>query len=154
MIIRPLSDREKAPYDLLMLADPSKSAVDDYVQRGICHVAVVQGEFVGVYVLLKTRPHTMELVNVAVKKELQGQGIGKQLVCDAIREAAKFGVKTLEVGTGNSSLSQLALYQKCGFRISGIDHDFFKNHYTEEIFENGIECIDMVRLSINLISKE
>lgn len=42
---------------------------------------------------------------------------------------------------------KLALYQKCGFRMTGIDKDFFVRHYEEAIFENGIQVVDMVRLS-------
>jgi ribosomal protein S18 acetylase RimI-like enzyme len=57
---------------------------------------------------------------------------------------------TLEVGTGNSSIGQLALYQKCGFRITGIDYNYFIRHYDEPIFENGIPCRDMIRLAIDL----
>ena len=37
--------------------------------------------------------------------------------------------------------------QKCGFRITGIDIDFFIRCYQEEIFENGIQCRDMIRLT-------
>ena len=64
--------------------------------------------------------------------------------------ARKEKAKVLEVGTGNSSISQLALYQKCGFRIVSIDRDFFKKSYREKIVENEIECTDMIRLSMDL----
>lgn len=56
----------------------------------------------------------------------------------------------LEVGTGNAGISQLALYQKCGFTIIEIDFDFFRKNYTESIFENGIEYRHMVRLGMDL----
>ncbi len=102
------------------------------------------------YVLINTRPHTIELVNIAVKEEKQGMGIGRFMILDAIERTKFLGVKTLEVGTGNSSLGQLVLYQKLGFRIVGIDRDFFIKYYKEEIIENGIICIDMIRLSIDL----
>lgn len=68
----------------------------------------------------------------------------------AIQEAKHLGFKTLEIGTGNSSIGQLALYQKCGFRITGIDRDFFIRHYSEEIYENGMQVMDMIRLSQDL----
>ncbi|WP_298614537.1 hypothetical protein [uncultured Odoribacter sp.] len=60
------------------------------------------------------------------------------------------GAQMLEVGTGNAGIGQLALYQKCGFTIIEIDFDFFRKNYTESIFENGIECRHMVRLSMDL----
>lgn len=145
-----LEDITEIPYDLLLLADPSRNAIDDYIQRGISYACKKNGEIVGIYVLIKTRPNTMELVNIAVKESMQGKGIGKKLVSHAIQTAKKQGMKILEIGTGNSSLGQLSLYQKCGFRIVGIDKDFFVKHYEEEIIENGIVCRDMVRLSMDL----
>lgn len=150
MEIRALHTGEQAPTELLLLADPSPKLVEDYVARGQCFVAEADQQVVGVYVLLPTRPETAELVNIAVDEEFQGQGIGKQLVNHAIQEAKRLGFKTLAIGTGNSSIGQLALYQKCGFRITGIDKDFFIRHYSEEIYENGMQVVDMIRLSQDL----
>ncbi|WP_179955631.1 GNAT family N-acetyltransferase [Paenibacillus baekrokdamisoli] len=135
---------------LLLLADPSPLLVEEYLRRGECFIAEVDTVIVGVYVLLPTRPETVELVNIAVHEGQHGKGIGKQLTNHAIETARLQGYKTIEVGTGNSSIGQLALYQKCGFRITGIDRDFFIRHYTEDIYENGIQCVDMIRLSQDL----
>ncbi|MBS4538911.1 GNAT family N-acetyltransferase [Clostridium sp. D2Q-11] len=150
ILIRELEKDEKAPHDLLLLADPSRKIVEDYIKRGKCYLAIKEKDIVGVYVLIYTRPHTMELVNIAVNENYQGKGIGKTIVLDAIERVRQLGMKTLEIGTGNSSLGQLGLYQKCGFRIVGIDRDFFIRNYEEEIYENGIQCTDMIRLSIDL----
>ncbi|NPC94684.1 GNAT family N-acetyltransferase [Bacillus sp. WMMC1349] len=154
MNIRKLDQDEKPPISLLLLADPSESLVEKYVQRGECFVAEHDQKIIGVYVLLPTRPETVELVNLAVSETMQNQGIGKQLILHAIQVAKSRGYKTLEVGTGNSSIGQLALYQKCGFRITGVDQNFFIRHYNEEIFENGIQCRDMIRLSQDLFAKK
>jgi ribosomal protein S18 acetylase RimI-like enzyme len=150
MVIRPLSNNESPPMPLLLLADPSEQLVLDYIRRGQCFVAETEGNIVGVYVLLPTRPKTAEIVNIAVAPEHQGKGIGKQLVQHAIETTKQQGYQTIEIGTGNSSIGQLALYQKCGFRITGIDKDFFVRHYTEPILENGIPCRDMIRLAQDL----
>lgn len=147
MEIRKLAVQEQPPMDLLLLADPSVRLVRDYLQRGQCYVAILENSIVGVYVLIPTRPDTIELVNVAVDEAHHGKGIGKKLVLHSIDVAKSLGYKTIEVGTGNSSVGQLALYQKCGFRMNWIDRDFFLRHYEEEIYENGIQVVDMVRLS-------
>jgi ribosomal protein S18 acetylase RimI-like enzyme len=149
MIIRKLNLGERPPMGLLLLADPSQQLVEEYIKRGQCFIAE-EDYSIGVYVLLPTRPETVELVNVAVAEKLHGKGIGRQLVNHAIQNARSQGFKTIEIGTGNSGMAQLALYQKCGFRITGIDRDFFVRHYTEEIFENGIQCRDMIRLTQDL----
>jgi ribosomal protein S18 acetylase RimI-like enzyme len=136
--------------DLLLLADPSKRLVEDYIHRGHCYIGEVDSAVIGVYVLLPTRPDTVELVNVAVAEERHGQGFGKQLVNHAVRQAKELGFATIEVGTGSTGVAQLALYQKCGFRMTAIDRDFFVRHYEEEIYENGMRLRDMVRLSQDL----
>lgn len=150
MQIRRLNDNEQPPMDLLVTADPSHKLVKEYVNRGECYVLDIKNEIIGVYVLLPTRPETVELVNIAVKEDRQGEGIGKRLIGDAINRSKEKGYKTIEIGTGNSSVGQLALYQKCGFRIIGVDIDFFIRHYEEDIFENGIWCRDMIRLAQDL----
>lgn len=151
LVIEKLREKEVPPYHLLNLADPSDKAVKDYLERGECYIACnTNKDVIGVYVLLRTRPFTIELVNVAVDEEYQGNGYGKKLVQHAIDEARSRGFDTLEVGTGNSGTNQLAMYQKAGFTITSIDFDFFRKHYTEPIWENGIECRHMIRMSIDL----
>ena len=150
MNIRRLHPEHEPPLDLLLTADPSEKLVNDYLKRGQCYTAEIDRRIAGVYVLLPTRPETAELVNIAVKEDLQGKGIGRQLVMHAIETAKAQGFKTIEIGTGNSSIGQLALYQKCGFRITGIDRNFFLRHCEKPIYENGMRCIDMIRLSLDL----
>jgi ribosomal protein S18 acetylase RimI-like enzyme len=141
---------EEYPMSLLLLADPSEKLVKEYLKRGQCYIFEKDDKTIGVYVLLPTRPETVELVNIAVAEHYQTNGIGKALVLDAIEKAKHHGYKIIEVGTGNSSIGQLAMYQKCGFRITGVDRDFFTIHYEEEIVENGIVCVDMIRLTKQL----
>ncbi|MDM5303287.1 GNAT family N-acetyltransferase [Bacillus subtilis] len=150
LTIQKAKNYDHALYELLLLADPSKEIVDEYLNRGECYTAYISGKLAGVYVMITTRPQTVEIVNIAVKQSMQKQGIGKQLIRDAIEKAKHMGAKVIEIGTGNSSIHQLSLYQKCGFRLQAIDHDFFIRHYDEEIFENGIQCRDMVRLYLDL----
>lgn len=145
--IRQLSNHENPPMELLLAADPSQKIVDEYLKRGRCFIAESSNQRIGVYVLLPTRPQTIEIVNLAVEARHQGNGTGKRLLRHAIQTAQAMSYTTIEIGTGNSSIGQLALYQKCGFRIVGVDLNFFLRHYEEEIVENGIRCTDMIRLS-------
>ncbi|MCM2981490.1 N-acetyltransferase [Niallia circulans] len=146
MKIRKLREGETPPFDLLLLADPSEHLIREYLKKGICYIAEDRDQTIGVYVLLPMEEETIELINLAVGESYQGIGLGKRLVMHAIEEARKLGYNRIEVGTGNSSISQLALYQKCGFRIDRIEKDFFLQHYEEEIYENGIQCMDMIKL--------
>lgn len=146
-----LGKDNKIPYHLLLLADPSKELIDKYLKTGECYVAKNNdNEIVGEYVLVKISNEVWEIKNIAVDPKFQGQGYGKALILDATERARKSGAHEIEIGTGNSSLKQLSLYQKCGFRIVGVDKDFFVKNYSEPILENEILCRDMVRLAIKL----
>ncbi|EOO70247.1 GNAT family N-acetyltransferase (plasmid) [Bacillus mycoides] len=137
----------KDEMELLLLADPSSEVVNGYLKQGDCFVLKKDTITVGIMILIPTRPETIEIINIAVSEKEQGKGYGKYLLGFAIDYAKKEKYKTIEIGTGNSSLMQLGLYQKCGFRITNVDRDFFLRNYEEEIYENGIQCIDMIRLT-------
>lgn len=147
--IQQLKNKNETPWDLLLLADPSKKMVLKYFDKGEIYVVLKDNKIIGEYILLKISDDIIELKNIAVDEKYQGQGIGKQLALDAICRAKMAKVKRIEVGTGNSSLQQLAFYKKCGFKVVGIDKGFFTRNYKEEIIENGIKCIDMIRLAID-----
>ncbi|WLR58597.1 GNAT family N-acetyltransferase [Guptibacillus hwajinpoensis] len=138
------------PYDLLLDADPSLDYIERYLKVGSCYVAVEEQEVIGVYVLVEKEEEIMEIMNIAVREDRRGKGIGKKLIHDAIQRSEALGATNIEIGTGNSSLDQLALYQKCHFRITDIIEGFFDS-YPETIIENGITCRDMIRLSYSKI---
>jgi N-acetylglutamate synthase-like GNAT family acetyltransferase len=134
--------------DLLLMADPDENAVKKYLKDSLVLVALEKASIAGVAIIVFGNDQ-VELKNIAVKEVYQGKGIAKLLISEAKRAAKNSGATSLIVCTGNSSLSQLALYQKCGFRMQSIHSDFFLS-YPEPIFENGIQCLDMVALSTEL----
>lgn len=146
MEIRLLGRDEALPMQLLLEADPSKELVVEYCAGGLVYAAELAGDIAGVYVLLPLTELAVEVKNIAVAESARGQGYGKKLLRHALAEAERLGFSKVEIGTGNSSLDQLALYQKCGFRVDSIDRDFFTRNYPEPIIENGIVCRDMIRL--------
>ncbi|WP_407271983.1 GNAT family N-acetyltransferase [Radiobacillus sp. PE A8.2] len=145
MRIVQLGEGDEIPYELLFSADPSKAMINRYLEKGTCFMAVEATKVIGTFILLKSSENTAEIMNIAVSADFQNQGIGKRLIEHAKLQAKQWGCRHIEIGTGNSSIGQLALYQKCGFRITGVDHDFFIRNYDEPIIENGIACRDMIR---------
>lgn len=148
--IRELADGQTIPFDLLLLADPSREMIDRYIHRSSILVAYVSEEPVAVYVLYKTSEDTVEIKNIAVVTHLQGKGIGKYLIQHSIEKATQDGFRYITIGTGNSSLEQLYLYQKAGFDIFSLKENFFTSQYPEPIYENGIQCKHMIMLRKNL----
>ncbi|MGK7378935.1 GNAT family N-acetyltransferase [Planococcus sp. 1R117A] len=150
MNIRQLEKDEDLPIELLLEADPSEKLVREYVSKGISFIAEKDFRLIGIYVLLPISNTKVEIKNIAVAVSERGKGCGKKLVLHALKEAERLGFEVVEIGTGNSSFDQLALYQKCGFRMTSIDRGFFTRHYLEPIVENGILCQDMVRLEYKI----
>jgi len=140
----------EVPMELLLLADPSEHLIREYLQNATVFTAKRNSEVVGALVMVSTRPRTMEIMNVSVYEAYQNQGIGKQLLLSAIEHARNSMVKTVEIGTGNPGVVQMLLYQKCGFRIVGVEPDYFRKLHKERIMENGIECRDMIRMRLEL----
>lgn len=140
-----------AHWELLLDADPAKKIVKDYTSRGTCFELNQNGELAGVIVLLATRPETVEIMNLAVAKKFRGQKLAQKMIAEALNWSKQAGFRRVEIGTGSTGVAQLYLYQKCGFRMTHIEQDFFVRHYEEAIIKNGLVLKDMVRLAQDLV---
>jgi ribosomal protein S18 acetylase RimI-like enzyme len=150
LIFRELKEQEEYPYNLLLLADPSKAIIDDYLKLPQIFIAAQNEHIIGTIVLQSLVNGATEIKNVAVLPELQGQGIGTYLIENAIQIARQMNCNTIQIGTANSSIGQFYLYQKLGFEISVIRENFFIDYYTEKIYENGIQAKHMILLTKKL----
>jgi len=146
--IRALEDGEIYPFDLLQLADPDQAVLESYLFDSEIFVLEETSTLLGVLVLKKLGTNVFEIMNIAIEEKQQGKGWGKVLLNFGIEEAKKRKAKCLWIATGNSSIGQLALYQKIGFEMAEIRWDHFVHNYAEPIWENGIQCKHMVRLKM------
>ena len=150
IVFSKLDDENLIPFDLLLLADPSKALIEEYLIRSEVFIASVNGEIIGVIVLFPLSAETAEIKNVAVKEAYQRRGLGSLLIENVVNFAITKGHKTICIGTANTSIGQLYLYQKLGFEITGIKRNFFTENYLDSIFENGIQAKHMLVLSKQL----
>jgi aminoglycoside 6'-N-acetyltransferase I len=144
--IRQLRAYESIPMDLLLLADPSEEMIRKYLISSEVYVADLEEKQIGVIALFPMSEGKLEIKNLAVKTEYQGKGKGTYMIGWATDYASRKGYKELYIGTANSSLEQLKLYQKLGFEVSSIKRNFFIIHYDEPIFENGIQAKHLIML--------
>lgn len=93
--------------------------------------------------------NNIELFNISVSPEMQGQGVGKDLLQFVIESVQQHGINRIELGTGTFGY-QLAFYQRLGFRVDSIIKNFFIDNYDEPIYELGIQHKDMLRLVLVL----
>lgn len=150
LLIRELAKHEDIPYDLLLLADPSREIIESYLKNANIYIAQLQDKILGVYVLVPIDSKIIEIKNIAVDSNFHGQGLGKLLLQDASNNAIEKGFKSISIGTANSSIGQLYLYQQQGFEITNIKKNFFLENYKDPIYENGLQCKHMIILSKQL----
>ena len=129
---------------ILRLAEASESAL----RWSLAHLSDTayrmddDDELVGA-ATLRLRKEPCEIVELAIVAGRQGQGLGKRFIDRLIEEARAAGRTQIFVGTANSSIDNIAFYQKCGFRMDHIRKDYFW-YLREPAFENGIRMRDLL----------
>ncbi|HEV2107444.1 MAG TPA: GNAT family N-acetyltransferase [Thermomicrobiales bacterium] len=147
-VVEPGPERERY-LPLLLLADASETQVRSYLQTGDLYVlADALGAPLGLVLVLSQAEGTAELKAVAVALDHQGQGVGQRLLGLVLAALQASGVRRVIVGTGNSSIGQIAFYQKAGFRLWRIERDVFtpERGYPPDLEEHGIRLRDLVWL--------
>lgn len=135
---------------LLLLAEPSEPSLRwslgqmaDAVYR-----ADLGGEPVGA-ATVRWRGEAPEILELAVAAGQQGRGLGRRIVAWLADEARRRGKARLLVGTANSSLGNIAFYQKCGMRMDSVRPDYFW-YEQQPVFENGIQKRDLLLFRLDL----
>ena len=144
---------DEVPYELLFLADEDDNQILKYINTATFWGYFKENEIIGVVGVVSSN-ESIEIVNIAVRQESQNKGIGRSLIERCINEAKNRNMKTIVIKTGNSSINQLCLYQKYGFRFDTINKDYMLKNYSSPIFENGIQCIDQIVLKLDLNTNE
>jgi GNAT superfamily N-acetyltransferase len=138
---------------MLLQAEESEGAL----RWGMKHLvdAVYRADADGVLVgaaTMQWRGEPCEIMELAVATERHGQGIGREIVAWLIDEARRRGKTAVLVGTANSSIGNIAFYQKTGFRMDHVRKDYFR-YYREPHYENGIQIRDMLVFRYELIAE-
>jgi len=109
----------------------------------------LDGQLAGAAVVHWEEDEPSEIIYIAVASVLRGHGYGKQIIRALQEELRKRGGRSLLVGTANSSLENIAFYQKCGFRMFEIRRDYFA-YIQPPLLEHGILLRDMLVLRYDL----
>ena len=150
MTTKLLQKDEPIPCELLLLADETIEAINKYIADSEIYGIEIDHNLAGIYALYELSEDDVEIKNIAVSKVLQGKGLGTFLLKDAIAKSKQKGYKNIFIGTAETSVYQLKLYQRIGFQRFGIRKNFFLKNYSEPIFEDGILLKDMIMLKIEL----
>ncbi len=142
---------EREPwFALLNLADeaePLRRYLHDGTLYGI--VDPEHGRPLAAILVIDIDDRTSELRAVAVDEAAQGRGVGGWLIDEVCAGLQRTG-RQVTVGTASSGARQLAFYQRHGFRLTGVERDYFSvgRGYPEGLVENGIAVRDMVWMTL------
>jgi len=148
--LRKLAAGEDIPYELLLLADETKEAIDRYIPGAEIYVHEKENRPIAVIVLQAAGNEGIEIKNIAVESGFQGNSIGTAMIHTIAAMAMQRGCTHLLIGTGDHATRELALYRKLGFKDFKVIKDFFIDNYPEPIFENGNQLKDMILLKKNI----
>jgi N-acetylglutamate synthase-like GNAT family acetyltransferase len=137
-------DEIEALIPLLLQAEESERAL----RWGLANLvdAVYRADEDGVLIgaaTMQWRGDPCEIMELAVVPDRRGRGIGRSIVAWLVDEARRHERTAVLVGTANSSIDNIAFYQKCGFRMDQVRKDYFW-YYREPVYEHGIQIRDML----------
>lgn len=147
MRIEKITNNKKQHLDLLLLADEQEDMIDRYLESGELF-ALYDDDLKTVCVVAAIDKETCELKNIATYPEYQGKGYARALI-KYVSDYFKNDYKTMLVGTGETP-KILSFYESCGFEKSHRIRNFFTDNYDHQMFEDGVQLIDMVYLKKNL----
>lgn len=104
---------------------------EDYrprIEQGEVWLMEVDGEAVGVISVEHHADH-LDVFSVAVRTDRQGRGHGRAMLDLADRQAAQAGFDEVRLYTNALMERQIALYERCGYRVvARRPHPFLEGH--------------------------
>ena len=140
--LKKLTDNKKKYIDLLLLADPEEKAIDKYINDCEVFYLTENEKVLGQCAAIEIDKHKCEIKNLAVCKTMHRKGYGKNLIA-LICEYYKGKYTSILVGTADNGIE---FYEQCGFKISHKIKNFFIDNYDIPIYDDGVQCIDMIYL--------
>ena len=128
--------------ELLLLGDEQEEMIMKYLERGRLFVMTDDDTVRAVCVVTDEGDFTLELKNIAVSKNFQRRGLGRELIT-YIEHKFAGAFNRLILGTGDSPLT-VPFYEKCGFRKYRVIKNFFIDNYDHPIIEEGVQLCDMI----------
>jgi len=89
-----------------------------YHQSALATLAICDDEIVG-YQFSTISAMGGHLARLAIRKSMQGKGIGYRIVHDLLNQFMRQGIDRVTVNTQGKNSASLALYKKSGFKITG-----------------------------------
>ncbi len=105
-----------------------KSFMTEFEESTRTYFVAKRGDIVVGYIGLLSCDTDQNIVSLAVKEELWGQGIGSELVSHAIAFAKDNGNKTLSLEVDEKNDRAVSFYKKMGFEVTNVRKKYYKDN--------------------------
>jgi DNA-binding MarR family transcriptional regulator/GNAT superfamily N-acetyltransferase len=114
--------------------DPAKSIPADEdslrLPKGLVLVATLRGEPIGCGALKFHGKQPAELKRMWVASSARGLGIGRRLLTELEKQAAKHGARTVRLETNKTLVEAISLYRSTGYReVSRFNDERYADHW-------------------------
>ncbi len=117
-VVRIENDAYPFPWTRGNFLDSLASRYDAWVARE------ADGRLAG-YFLLMHAVDDLHLLNITVRPDLQGQGLGRQLLDKIVSLAGAAGIAAVLLEVRPSNINALAVYRHAGFREIGVRKNYY-----------------------------
>lgn len=128
------------PYALLLLADETIEIIQRYIDACDLWVIADARKLLGVCAVKCSSNDSAEIMNIAIQKEYQAQGLGTRLIQHVLQSYLSYQIC---VGTPTVADPQIRFYERNGFRRAFVRKDYYLQQYPHPIMEIGKQLIDM-----------
>jgi N-acetylglutamate synthase-like GNAT family acetyltransferase len=111
------------PIDHEMLSDPQRFIID---KGGYVFFAVLGGEVVGTFAMMKVEDGVFELSKMAVSEAHQGKKVGNVMLQFSLEKAKALQAKKVILFSNTILEPAIHLYRKFGFREVPLDNSEYK----------------------------
>ncbi|MCL1936758.1 MAG: GNAT family N-acetyltransferase [Defluviitaleaceae bacterium] len=151
MIFRVIDKNREDFMNMLLIADPDEKIIKSYINKGDLIIMEDKDKIIGICHFKPLDIINVEITNIAIDETLHNKGYGSTILKYTINFIKNKGYKSIFIGTGNSSISNIAFYQKNGFDLFDLWINYFLYKYDDKIYENGIQCKHMLRFKLELM---
>lgn len=145
-------------WGMLLLADETREAVGKYLGENSETYVMRDKDTnhpIGIVVIHRDKAdNSIEIKNIAVKEDLQSNGVGTKII-EHVKTIAKDEWYTkVIVGTSivtKTGQRRLQFYESNGFQQYDVKKDFFVHNYSEPVIEDWEQLTDMVMFEYRIV---
>lgn len=144
MEIREVNSNKEDFMEILLIGDEEVSMINKYLEQSTIFALYDNDILTSICAVTEIDSETVEIKNLATYPQYRNKGYASKLL-NFVFDRYKKDFKAVILGTGENETT-LNFYKKRGFVQTRRIKNFFTDNYSNPIFENGKQLVDMIYL--------